>query len=92
METEAALTRRRAGPKIWQEWDRVESHLNWIELPDSETEAICRFNRNLGLRAADAAHLFVADRLSQTVDMMRLASFDKEMCAAAKELDIELAV
>jgi predicted nucleic acid-binding protein len=92
VETEAALIRRRAGVKIWQEWDRVESLLNWIELPNDEIEAMCRFNRSLGLRAADAGHLFMADRLSRSFDLFSLASFDKEMCAGAKELGLKLAV
>jgi len=91
VETEAALTRRRAGARIWQEWDRVESELNYIELPDSGVESICRLNRNLGLRAADAAHLFVAARLSRTLDPLQLASFDEKMCAGAKELGLKRA-
>ena len=92
VETEAALTRRRAGAKIWQEWDRIESELNWIELPESEIEALCRFNRNFGLRAADAGHLFVMDRLSRTFESLALASFDKEMRGSAEELGLKLAV
>jgi len=92
VETEAALTRRRAGAKIWQEWDRIESELNWVELPDSEIESLCRFNRGLGLRGADAGHLFVADRLSRTFDRLALSSFDKEMRAGAGDLGLKLAV
>ena len=92
VETEAALTRRRAGAKIWQDWERLEFELNWIELPDCQFEAVCRFNRGLGLRAADAGHLFIADRLSRTLDPLVLATFDKEMCVGAKELGLKLAV
>ncbi|TVP80771.1 MAG: PIN domain-containing protein [Puniceicoccaceae bacterium] len=92
VETEAALTRRRAGAKVWQAWERLEFELNWIELPDRELEAVCRFNRSLGLRAADAAHLFVAERLSRAFDPLMLATFDQDMSAGAMELGLKLAV
>ena len=91
VEAMAALTRRRASAKVWQNWERLESQLNWIELPDREIEALCRFNRNLGLRAADAAHLFVADRLAHSLNPLSLASFDKEMRRGAEELGLSLA-
>ena len=72
--------------------DRIESLLSWIELPDSEIEAVCKFNRNFGLRAADAAHLFIADRLSRSMHSLTLASLDKEMCEAAQKLKLPLAL
>ena len=92
VETEAALVRRKADAGVWSAWDRLESSLNWITLPDSEIEAVCRFNRNFGLRAADAGHLFIADRLSRSLHSLYLASLDKEMCEAAQELQLPLAL
>jgi predicted nucleic acid-binding protein len=88
VEVEAALTRRKAPSQAWNNWDRIEMSLEWVELPDSLTESLCRFNRTLGLRAADAGHLFIMERLTREFEDMELATFDKEMRAAARELGI----
>jgi len=44
----------------------------------------------LGLRAADAAHLFLFDRLVIRLPELRLLTFDKEMAQAAHSLALPL--
>jgi len=89
VEAEAALHRRQAPPEAWRNWDRIVDALYWLELPDSLVEDCCRFNRIAGLRAADAGHLFVMDRLTRVMDDLRLVTFDHEMQVAATSLGLE---
>ncbi len=86
VEAEAALVRQRADADAWAEWSRVARSLNLVELNPRDHDALRAFNRGLGLRAADAGHLFLFDRLSREVDGLQLVTFDREMSQAAKDL------
>ncbi|AKJ64467.1 type II toxin-antitoxin system VapC family toxin [Kiritimatiella glycovorans] len=88
VETEAALARRRAPMEAWENWGRAERALFWIELPDHQLEALCAFNRSLRLRAADAAHLFVMERLARAVPNVKLFTYDQEMRESAHALSL----
>jgi uncharacterized protein with PIN domain len=57
VEAEAALLRRRAGAEHWRELNKLLSVFLWLEMRPAEESALCLFNRPLGLRASDAAHL-----------------------------------
>jgi predicted nucleic acid-binding protein len=86
VEAEAALVRQRADADAWAEWPRVLRSLNLVELNPRDHGALLAFNRGLGLRAADAGHLFLFDRLSREVDGLQMLTFDREMSQAAKKL------
>ena len=86
MEAEAALVRQKADADAWAEWSRVARSLTLVELDSRDHGALRAFNRGLGLRAADAGHLFLFDRLGRELDGLQLATFDREMTEAAKEL------
>ncbi len=86
VETEAALVRRKAKPAAWKNWRRLAGFFDFLSFPDSDLAALCEFNRTLGLRATDAGHLFVFERLHQARPAVALATFDKEMAAAADAL------
>lgn len=86
VEAEAALVRQKADARAWAEWSRVARSLTLVDLSPHELSALRAFNRGIGLRAADAAHLFVFDRLSRELDGLQLLTFDREMSQAAKNL------
>jgi len=82
VETEAALVRRKALPVAWANWRELALHIAFLDISE-DLRALCDFNRALGLRAADAGHLFVCERLAQTIPALRLASLDQEQRSAA---------
>lgn len=86
IEAEAALVRQKADADAWEEWSRVARSLNLIELNPQDHAALRAFNRGLGLRAADAGHLFLFDRLAWEIDGLQLVTFDREMREAAGNL------
>lgn len=88
MEAEAALVRQKADADAWSEWARVARSLTLVELNPHDHGALRAFNRGLGLRAADAGHLFLFDRLLREIDGMQLVTFDREMSQAAKDLSM----
>lgn len=90
VEAEAALVRQRADADAWAEWSRVVRSLNLVELNPRDHGALRAFNRGLGLRAADAGHLFLLDRLSREFDGLQLLTFDREMRQAARNLSMPI--
>ncbi len=88
VEVEAALARRRATSATWVEWRQMAASIHWLELSESSLPALCAFNRTLRLRAADAGHLFVCDRVLTVISELQLVTFDHEMREAAKTLGI----
>lgn len=87
VETEAALTRRRSPPEAWAQWRSLTRRVQFLRLRDELAE-VAEFNRLLALRAADAGHLFVCDRLVRSKPEIQLATFDPEMQAAAARLGL----
>lgn len=87
VETEAALIRRHTPPKAWAQWRTLSQRIQFLKL-DGELSAVSEFNRLLALRAADAGHLFVCDRLARQRPHLQLATFDTEMRAAAGRLGL----
>jgi uncharacterized protein with PIN domain len=83
VEAEAALLRRDATPKHWQNLARLLSGFIWLEMEPHEHSALRQFNRPLALRACDAGHLFVYSRAYAADPMMQLVTFDTEMQKAA---------
>lgn len=88
VETEAALVRRRADAVTWRNWRSLQRCFTWLGLPESMTLEVCAFNRELGLRAADAGHLFLFEKATAAVPELQLVTFDKEMATAAKSLEL----
>lgn len=86
VEAEAALVRQKADADAWAEWARVARSLTLIELNPRDHGALRAFNRGIGLRAADAGHLFLFDRLARELDGLHLLTFDREMGRAARKL------
>jgi len=90
VEAEAALIRQKADATAWREWSRIARSLTLVELGQQDQHALRAFNRGIGLRAADAAHLFTFDRLSRQLDDLQLVTFDREMSQAALETGMAL--
>ncbi len=90
VETEAALTRRGAGPEAWANWRGLARHITFLRL-EEPVSAICDVNRLLSLRAADAGHVFVAERLFRVQPELTLVTFDAEMQVAARRLGFPVA-
>ena len=90
VETEAALVRRKANPLTWRNWRILESEIRWLESSEGLIEGICRFNRELGLRAADAGHLFILERSVAVIEEFMLVTFDNEMSEAAHALGLRV--
>lgn len=90
VEAEAALVRQKADADAWSEWSRVARSLTLVELNPRDHGALRAFNRGLGMRAADAGHLFLFDRLSRELDGLQLVTFDREMSLAARDLAMPL--
>lgn len=83
VEAEAALSRRKGNAAAWNLWRSIESAIHWVE-PDGEwLEHLKAFNRGVGLRAADAGHLYVMERCGGSIPDLVLVTFDVEMTAAA---------
>jgi predicted nucleic acid-binding protein len=90
LEAEAALIRQQADAFTWRQWNKVAQSLTLVELPSEDRNALRAFNRGIGLRAADAGHLFMFDRLSRHIDGIQLITFDREMILEAQKLHVEL--
>ena len=90
VEAEAALTRQKADVAAWTAWRQISDAFTLCELTSARVPELRAFNRSLGLRAADAAHLFVFDQLATRLSDLQLLTFDKEMAEAARSLALPL--
>lgn len=88
VETEATLVRRKATPEVWRLWQLLKGEVAWVDLAPERTDALCMFNRALGLRAADAGHLFVFVRLFAQIPDLQFLSLDLELCEAAHRIAV----
>ena len=90
VEGEAALARRNADSAAWAAWRSIAASFRLVGMGSGEHATLCAFNRGLALRASDAGHLFVFDRVLQHVADIRLYSLDREMCDAARRIALPL--
>jgi uncharacterized protein with PIN domain len=90
VETEAALTRRRANPACWRNWLLLKTEVCWVDIAPDQYDVVCAFNRAIGLRAADAGHLFVFDRILSELPDLQLLTLDSEMATAAQSIGLPL--
>ncbi len=90
LEVDAALIRRKALPEIFKIWRELQRGLRLLSLASADLRELRRMNMDIGLRAADAGHLFVFEQLSARVPNVTLVSFDKEMVEAAHRLGLSV--
>ncbi|MFP4165998.1 MAG: hypothetical protein ACLFUF_02400 [Opitutales bacterium] len=90
VETEAALVRQRADATAWTSWRRISNAFTLCELASTRLPELRAFNRTLGLRAADAAHLFLFNHLVTQLPSLCLLTLDTEMAQAARTLALPL--
>jgi predicted nucleic acid-binding protein len=90
VETEAALVRRKASAPAWHLWRTIEGSMCWVEPEADWMEPLKTFNRGVGLRAADAGHLFVMERCASGLENLVLVTFDSEMIKAAQRRGLAL--
>jgi len=83
VEADAALVRRKASAEAWNLWRTIEGSIYWIEPEGDWLEHLRSFNRGVGLRAADAGHLYVMERCASGIENLTLVSFDCEMTQMA---------
>lgn len=57
--------------------------MDWVEPEAGWLEHLRSFNRGVGLRAADAGHLYLMEQCLRGVPDLRLVTFDIEMRRAA---------
>jgi predicted nucleic acid-binding protein len=79
VEAEAALLRRNATPAHWENLARLMSAFVWLDMEPHDLFALRQFNRPLGLRAADAGHLFVYSRAYAAIPKLEFVTFDEEL-------------
>lgn len=90
VEVDAALIRRRADQDMWQDWRNVQAGLRLYALQSGDIRNLRLLNRSIGLRAADAGHLFLFHTLVQRYFDFELITFDREMAAAGRRLGLPL--
>ena len=90
VETEAALSRRKARSSQWEKWGEISRLFQWVHLPPPEWLEIRKQNRIWMLRAADAAHLYAFSRIARILPEVRLVTFDEEQRALARKKDFRL--
>ena len=88
MEAEAALSRRHSTPQGWTAWRYLAKQFHFAKIDPQHDTNLCAFNRALKLRAADAGHLYVCDKLFSAVPDLLLLTMDKEMADAARRIGI----
>jgi predicted nucleic acid-binding protein len=90
VEVEAALVRRKGNSGDWNHWNQIRNRFIGVVYPDPFMESLLTFNRQLGLRAADAGHVYVFETLTQDLPDLHMVTFDREMAAAVKTLGLNL--
>ena len=90
IETEAALIRQKADSTAWAAWRQISNTFTLCEFNSTRLAELRAFNRSLGLRAADAAHLFLFDQLATRLPGLQLLTFDNNMVQAAQALALPL--
>lgn len=90
VEVDAALIRRKAGSLIWQDWKKIQLELRMYSIQNEDLRNLRTLNRGMGLRAADAGHLFLYYSLVQRFFELELITFDREMIEAASRLRLPL--
>jgi predicted nucleic acid-binding protein len=88
VEVEAALIRRMADAATWGQWRSLQRTITFVHLEAEELPALLALNRGCGLRAADAGHLFVLDRLCTELPDLSLLTFDGELSGAARVIGL----
>lgn len=88
IEAEAALSRRRNSPDVWREWLELNQQFQTVERDTLRFPALRIMNRSLKLRAADAGHVFVFDRLLESIPDLSMVTFDQEMLDALDHLGL----
>jgi len=90
VETEAALSRRKARDSEWEKWSEISRLFQWVHLPPHEWIEIRKQNRQWMLRAADAAHLYAFRRVCSILPDLRLVTFDDEQRSLASKKGFHL--
>jgi len=90
IEVDSALTRRDAGEKAWSKWNEIQAVLFLSRLEEKHLESLRLLNRSIGLRAAEAGHLFMFEKLTVKIPNLQLVSFDRELSNAARRLGLML--
>jgi len=88
LEVDAALIRRKAVPETFKFWRELQRSLRLLSFASADLRELRRMNMDVGLRAADAGHLFVFEQLSHRIPNLALVSFDREMVEAAYRLGL----
>jgi len=89
VETEAALSRRKAPAVAWQKWHQVSAVFGWLDIDDRQYSQLRVFNRTLRLRAADAGHLYTFHLAVPILPELKLVCFDQEIIRAAEVLGLD---
>jgi hypothetical protein len=64
--------------------------MSWVEPEGDWIEPLKTFNRGVGLRAADAGHLFVMEHCAACLEDLVLVTFDSEMTMSAQRRGLAL--
>jgi hypothetical protein len=88
VEAECALARRRATSAQWAALAALLGPFRFDHVTDRDQAAIGERNRNWRLRAADAGHLFCFTRVAAVIPDLQLVTFDDEMLAVARRLQL----
>lgn len=88
VEVEAALIRRKADSATWSQWRLLQKGFTFLRLEGGDISSLLALNRGCGLRAVDAGHLFVFDRLCVELAELSLLTFDQELSGTARQIGL----
>ena len=88
VEAEAALLRRQLLGQTQTALNELCAAIHFVASPDGWIPELCRFNRPLRLRAADAGHVYMMSRCAESVPDLHLVTFDEEMKHAATVMSL----
>jgi hypothetical protein len=90
VEATSGAIRRRASSSQWACLEELLAGIQYVDLEAEEVPSLCRANRDWGLRAADAGHVYVFKKISAMIPDLELVCFDREMRVVVKRLHLPL--
>lgn len=90
VEATAGAIRRRANSAQWALLEEILAGIRYVDLEPDEVDKLCRINREWGLRAADAGHVYVFKKVTGMISDLEMVCFDREMRSVVKRLDLLL--
>lgn len=89
-EATAGAVRRRATPGQWSMLEELLADIRFVDLEGDGIVGLCAMNRDWGLRAADAGHVYVFKTMADFTPDLKMVCFDREMRGVVKRMGLPL--